>query len=158
MLSIKILVYQIHTYFSKSSNSFFEFLDTISNETLLDFVRHIGVRLIHCVGVHQFSIKRIDLPEEREMASSARKERMNFRLAPEDKELAERACVASGQSMTDYLVNLIRKDAPEVLKRQATITLTNAQFDNFMAVCHDKTLVPSPRILEAARKLDQEGF
>ena len=92
------------------------------------------------------------------MASSARKERMNFRLAPEDKELAERACAASGQSMTDYLVNLIRKDAPEVLKRQATVTLTNAQFDNFMAVCHDKTLVPSPRILEAARKLDQEGF
>jgi uncharacterized protein (DUF1778 family) len=125
---------------------------------LLDFVRHIGVHFIHCVGVHQFSIKRIDLPEEREMAGSAKKERMNFRLAPEDKELAERACVASGQSMTDYLVDLIRKDAPEVLKRQATITLTNAQFDNFMAVCHDKTLVPSPRILEAARKLDQEGF
>ncbi len=92
------------------------------------------------------------------MASSAKKERMNFRLASEDKELAERACVASGQSMTDYLVSLIRKDAPEVLKRQATITLTNTQFDNFMAVCRDNTLVPSPRILEAAKKLDQEGF
>ena len=101
----------------------------------------------------------MDLPEEREMASSARKERVNFRLAPEDKELAERACVASGHaSLTDYLVDLIRKDAPEVLKRQATITLTNAQFDDFMAVCQDKTLVPGPRILEAARKLDQEGF
>ena len=107
----------------------------------------------------KFSIKRMDLPEEREMAGSAKKkQRMNIRLAPEDKELAERACVASGQSMTDYVVNLIRRDAPEVLKRQATITLTNAQFDNFMVVCQDKTLVPSPRILEAARKLDQEGF
>ena len=72
--------------------------------------------------------------ERREMSSSAKKERMNFRLAPKDKELAERACVASGQSMTDYIVDLIRKDAPEVLKRQATIAVTNAQFDDFMAV------------------------
>lgn len=124
----------------------------------LEIVRHIGVHLGYCVGLRQFVIQSMSYREEKEMSSSAKKERMNFRLAREDKELAERACVASGQSMTEYIVDLIRKDAPEVLKRQATIAVTNAQFDDFMAVCNDKTLVPSPRILEAARQLDQKGF
>jgi uncharacterized protein (DUF1778 family) len=92
------------------------------------------------------------------MASSARKERIEFRATHELKTLTERASTAKGVSMGEYISSLIEKDATEVLKREQRITVTNAQFDNFMAVCMDETLVPSSRMLEAARLLDQEGF
>ena len=92
------------------------------------------------------------------MASSARNERIEFRTTTTVKKLVERASAARGISKTDYLSELIERDATEVLKRQQEITVTNAQFDNFMAVCQDESLVPSSRILDAARRLDQEGF
>lgn len=92
------------------------------------------------------------------MASSARKERIEFRTTHELKVLAERASTAKGASMGEYISSLIEKDATEVLRREREIIVTNAQFDNFMAVCMDESLVPSSRILEAARRLDQEGF
>ena len=92
------------------------------------------------------------------MANSARSERMEFRTTTTVKALVERAAVARGISKTEYLSELIERDATEVLKRQQEVTLTNAQFDNFMVVCQDESLIPSSRILEAARRLDKEGF
>ena len=92
------------------------------------------------------------------MFASVQKERMALRVSPELKMLAEQASAVKGTSVTNYIVDLIQRDAPEVLQRQATITVTNAQFDAFMMACQDKALAPSSRILEAARQLDQEGF
>jgi len=83
---------------------------------------------------------------------------MEFRTTTTVKALVERAAVARGISKTQYLSELIERDATEVLKRQQEVMLTIAQFDNFMAVCQDESLVPSSRILEAARRLDKEGF
>lgn len=92
------------------------------------------------------------------MARSTRGERIEFRTTATVKALVERASAARGVSKTEYLSELIERDATEVLKRQQEITLTNSQFDNFMAVCQDESLMPGPRILEAARRLDEEGF
>lgn len=44
------------------------------------------------------------------------------------------------------------------LEQTTSTDLTNQQFDNFMAACMDESSVPSPRIPEAAKRLDQEGF
>jgi len=82
-----------------------------------------------------------------------------MRVDSDTKLLAERASAAAGYaSLTDFVTHLIRENAPEILKQQTTIDLTNQQFDNFMVACMDETSVPSPRILEAAKRLDQDGF
>jgi uncharacterized protein (DUF1778 family) len=93
------------------------------------------------------------------MATAARTERLDMRVDSETKQLAERASAAAGYaSLTDFVTHLIRENAPKILKQQTTIALTNQQFDEFMAACLDEAAVPSPRILEAAKRLNQEGF
>lgn len=93
------------------------------------------------------------------MAQANQRDRIEMRVDPEIKQLAERASAALGcASMTEYITSLIRNDAPEVLRRQASIELTNSQFDNFIAVCDDTSRKPSKRILDAAKRLDEEGF
>ncbi|MDO3387979.1 DUF1778 domain-containing protein [Gilvimarinus sp. SDUM040013] len=84
-------------------------------------------------------------------------ERIEARFPAELKILAERAALASGYSLTDYLANLVRNDAIERLKSQSEIQLTNERFDRFAQACEDAK-APSNKIIEAAEKLDREGF
>lgn len=84
-------------------------------------------------------------------------ERVEARFSPEVKVLAERAALASGCTLTDYLANLVRQDAPKRLKAKSEIELSNQQFDYFIQVCEEAGK-PSQSILAAAKKLDQEGF
>lgn len=88
---------------------------------------------------------------------STKTERVEARFPADVKALAERAALASGYTLTDYLANLVRSDAPQRLKAQSEIELTNQQFDHFIQVC-ERAPAPSQKILDAARKLDQEGF
>ncbi|MGI9229317.1 MAG: DUF1778 domain-containing protein [Gammaproteobacteria bacterium] len=92
------------------------------------------------------------------MNKSTRTERIEMRVQAETKLLAERASAVLGcDSVTEYVVRLIHENAPAVLEREATITLTNAQFDRFMAACQDESVAPSRRILKAAERLDRDG-
>lgn len=84
-------------------------------------------------------------------------ERVEARFSPAIKALAERAALASGYSLTDYLANLVQQDAPKRLRAKSEIELSNQQFDHFIKVCEEAS-VPSKQILDAAKKLDQEGF
>ncbi|MET0071492.1 MAG: DUF1778 domain-containing protein [Candidatus Thiodiazotropha sp.] len=84
-------------------------------------------------------------------------ERVEARFPADLKALAERAALASGYTLTDYLALLIRNDAPKRLKAQQEIELANRHFDHFMEVC-EAARPPSTKILDAARKLDKEGF
>ena len=88
---------------------------------------------------------------------AAKTERVEARFPADLKLLAERAALASGYTLTDYLANLVRNDAPQRLKMQNEIELTNQQFDHSIQACEaaDK---PSQKIQNAARKLDVEGF
>ncbi len=73
--------------------------------------------------------------------------------------MAERASAALGcASLTEYMVRLIRDNAPQVLEQESSIQVTNTQFDNFLAICNDVELMPSDRIMAAAKRLDSEGF
>ena len=89
------------------------------------------------------------------MASST--QRIEIRVDDKIKQLAERAAAAAGCTLTEYVTRLIAEDAPKVLKTHSDIRLTNEQFDRFMAVC-EASKPPGSRILEAAKRLDQEGF
>lgn len=84
-------------------------------------------------------------------------ERVEARFIPEIKLLAERAALASGVTLTDYLARLVKEDAPKTLKAFADIQLTNRQFDDFIAICETEQ-EPSEAILAAAKRLDKEGF
>ena len=69
----------------------------------------------------------------------------------------ERAALVSGVSLTDHLARLVREDAPKTLKAYTEFQLTTQQFDNFIAICEAEQQ-PSKVILEAAKRLDNEGF
>lgn len=88
---------------------------------------------------------------------TAKTERVEARFLPEIKQLAERAALANGITLTDYLAKLVREDAPKTLSAYSEIQLTNQQFDQFMQVCQ-ATQKPSKAILDAAKRLDEEGF
>ncbi len=84
-------------------------------------------------------------------------ERIEARFPAELKALAERAALASGYTLTDYLASLVRKDAPKRLKAQSEIVVANKIFDHFIKVC-ESAPAPGRKILDAADKLDREGF
>ncbi len=84
-------------------------------------------------------------------------ERIEARFLPEIKQLAERAALVRGITLTDYLARLVRKDAPKTLKAYSEIQLTNQQFDDFITICEAEHK-PSQAIMDAAKRLDKEGF
>lgn len=84
-------------------------------------------------------------------------ERVEARFIPEIKLLAERAALASGETLTDYLARLVKEDAPKTLQAFSDIQLTNRQFDDFISICESEQQ-PSEAILAAAKRLDEEGF
>lgn len=91
------------------------------------------------------------------MAAELR-ERIEMRVDAETKQLAERAAAASGcASLTEFMVRLIRDNAPGILQAQTAIKLTSAQFDQFIQVC-ESAPAPYARLKAAADKLDKEGF
>ena len=89
------------------------------------------------------------------MATST--QRIEMRVDTVIKQMAERASAVSGCSLTEYITRLIAENAPKVLKMQTEINLTNKEFDRFVEVCR-VAKPPSPRILDAAECLDNEGF
>jgi len=90
--------------------------------------------------------------------TNTRSERLETRLDPETKRLAERAAALGFGSMADYITRLIREDAPKRLAEQALIQVTKDQFDHFLAACEDTSRKPSRRLRKAAVRLDKEGF
>jgi uncharacterized protein (DUF1778 family) len=93
------------------------------------------------------------------LAHATQRERIEMRVDADIKQMAERASAALGcASLTEFITSLIRENAPEILQREASIQLTNAQFDRFTSICNDIERKPSARIIEASRRLDAEGF
>lgn len=90
--------------------------------------------------------------------ASVLRERIEMRVDAETKLLAERAAAALGcASLTEFMVRLIRDNAPQILQAQAAIELTSAQFDQFLQLSAAAP-APAERLKVAAARLDQEGF
>lgn len=90
--------------------------------------------------------------------ATALRERIEMRVDAETKQLAERAAAALGcASLTEFMVRLIRDNAPQILQSQSAIELTSAQFDHFQQVC-EAAAAPHQRLKDAATLLDKEGF
>lgn len=91
------------------------------------------------------------------MATRLNYERLEAKIQPEIKRLAERAALVSGVTLTDYLIKLIQENAPKTLKAYTEIKLKNDQFDKFLSICNsDREL--SKELKKASNLLDDEGF
>ncbi len=91
--------------------------------------------------------------------TAQRDTRLEMRVDTETKVLAERASAVLGcASVTEYVIALIRENAPKTLQQAASIQLTSQQFDNFNAACDDPDRQPGARLRAAAKALDEEGF
>lgn len=76
----------------------------------------------------------------------------NIQWDEETHHLAERAALASGfENINAYIINLVQKDVLEVPNR---ITLSNAQFDNFIKVCENPP-EPSVKLRKATKWVDK---
>ena len=85
--------------------------------------------------------------------------RIEMRIDPKDKQLAERAAAALGcASLTEFMTRLIRENAPKILEHETSIRLANDRFDQFVAACEETERTPSAKILDTAKRLDAEGF
>jgi uncharacterized protein (DUF1778 family) len=92
-------------------------------------------------------------------SASSNTKRIEMRIDAETKRMAERASEALGcSSLTEYITRLIRENSPAIILRQTEIQLNSQQFDRFIAVCEDTSLKPNKRVLQAAKRLDDEGF
>lgn len=77
--------------------------------------------------------------------------RMNFRLSRRIKERVERAAQLSGQSVSDFAASTLAREADEVIARQQTITLADADRDFFLRML-DEDAEPSEKSLAAAAR------
>lgn len=93
------------------------------------------------------------------MAHALNPARIEMRVDAETKQLAERASAALGcASLTEFMVRLIRDNAPSILEQQSTIRLAADRLDQFIAACQRSDLEPSQKLKEAAQRLDAEGY
>jgi len=90
---------------------------------------------------------------------STHNQRLDMRIDLETKQMAERASAALGcSSLTEYITRLIRDNSPNIIQQKTQITLSNQQFDQFIALCENETIKPSKSLLQAAQQLDKEGY
>jgi uncharacterized protein (DUF1778 family) len=87
-----------------------------------------------------------------------RRARLEIRIDPTTKRLAEHAAALSFGSMAEYITQLIREDAPRRLATQALIEVTSDQLDRFLVACNDNSRMPGKRLRKAAARLDEEGY
>ncbi len=75
--------------------------------------------------------------------------RLDMRLNEEIKSKAEKASALLGlKSLTEYVVNLINKDATKVIAQYESMTIKNDIFDQFMETC-EKTQHPNKTLIDA---------
>ena len=58
--------------------------------------------------------------------------RLDFRIAPENKQVIEKAATLNGQSVSDFAVSTLLKSAREVLEQHGQTTLSNRDRDAFL--------------------------
>lgn len=83
--------------------------------------------------------------------STASKDRMHFRLAPEIKERVARAAGIAGQGLTDFAVSALSERADEILDRHESVLLNREDYQLFLTLL-DAGKTPSPRSRAAAAR------
>jgi uncharacterized protein (DUF1778 family) len=77
--------------------------------------------------------------------------RLNFRLSSDLKILIEEAAAALGQSVSDYAVSTLVRNARTVLQQTQVTELSNRDRDLFLALLDDTDAKPNKALSDAAK-------
>lgn len=83
--------------------------------------------------------------------------RIDMKIDSETKLLAERVATLKGQTLSGYILSLIRQDAPQVLAQQQRLQLSNQAYDSFLQACKTTEWQTSDKLKHYARQLDEQG-
>ena len=86
------------------------------------------------------------------MAIGARDARLNFRLPTDLKEVIEEAAATLGQSVSDFAVSTLVRQARTVIEQRNVTVLGDRDRDRFIALLDDAEARPNPALLKAAKR------
>jgi uncharacterized protein (DUF1778 family) len=87
------------------------------------------------------------------MSIAAKREaRLNFRLPSDLKSVIEEAAAALGQSVSDYAVSTLVKDAQAVLDSSTVTRLSARDRDRVLAALDDSDRKPAKALRDAAKR------
>ena len=90
------------------------------------------------------------------MATGARDARLNFRLPTDLKEVIEEAAATLGQSVSDFAVSTLVRQARTVIEQRNVTVLSNRDRDRFIALLDDAEARPNPALLKAAKRYKKQ--
>ncbi len=82
--------------------------------------------------------------------TNAKSENIHFRISSREKEIIEKAIIASGQSLTDFATRSLLNSANEVLEREFITTLSNRDRERLLELL-DADEEPGEALREAAK-------
>jgi uncharacterized protein (DUF1778 family) len=90
-------------------------------------------------------------------ATHTRTERLDCRIAPEQKRLLERAANKCGLRLTDFVISTLVIAAQEAVREDEPIRLARADWDRLLAALDEET-APGPRLSAAMARFAQGSF
>jgi len=90
------------------------------------------------------------------MATGARDARLNFRLPTDLKEVIEEAAATLGQSVSDFAVSTLVRQARTVIEQRNVTVLGDRDRDRFIALLDDAEARPNPALLKAAKRYKKQ--
>jgi len=90
------------------------------------------------------------------MATGARDARLNFRLPTDLKEVIEEAAATLGQSVSDFAVSTLVRQARTVIEQRNVTVLSDRDRDRFIALLDDAEARPNPALLKAAKRYKKQ--
>ncbi len=86
------------------------------------------------------------------MDTEARDARLNFRLPTDLKEVIEEAAATLGQSVSDFAVSTLVRQARTIIEQRNVTVLGDRDRDRFIALLDDAEARPNPALLKAAKR------
>jgi uncharacterized protein (DUF1778 family) len=84
--------------------------------------------------------------------STANEARLNFRLPAELKETIEEAAAHLGQTVTDYAIATLARNAREVIEEHNATRLSHRDRDIFIRMLEDADAKPNAALIAAAKR------
>ncbi len=90
------------------------------------------------------------------MDTEARDARLNFRLPTDLKEVIEEAAATLGQSVSDFAVSTLVRQARTIIEQRNVTVLGDRDRDRFIALLDDAEARPNPALLKAAKRYKKQ--
>jgi uncharacterized protein (DUF1778 family) len=86
------------------------------------------------------------------MSTGARDARLNFRLPADLKDVIEEAAASLGQSVSDFAVSTLVRQARSVIEQRNVTTLSDRDRERFIAILDDSAARPNAALVKAAKR------